>query len=377
MTQQLTTELARFRDLWVLPLGAIEPVQGGSLNYLALAKNFGAQYALEGSVQDGGATLHLSARLVNLKSGRYIWVRSYDIDQTPAKIYEAQDAIIKDVVGKLAGKYGILTQGAMGIAKRKAPNHLDAYDCVLRYYDYQMAIRLKDHAEIKACLMRATQIDPEYAEAWAVLSNLYMQTIRFDLSGDKIQALLQATTAVEHALSLDPESFTAHLMQANILFNMGDIEGFVAAGETALALNPNSNVVLAHYGMRLAFSGSWDEGLALVEHAKMLNPVHPQWYFLPEVFYQYSQKNYTGALAVLDEIQMPDFFWTQLLSAASHGQLGNRQQAGVHLKTLLELKPNFASIASEVIETWHLDDAFNRDLEQGLKNAGLDISAET
>lgn len=373
ITQQLTTELARFRDLWVLPLGTLQRLSPASVEPQSLAAELGAEFVLEGSVLELGNTLRLTARLVNLETGRYTWVRSYAVDATPADIYSIQNKIIQDVVGNLAGKYGILAQDAMKTARGKAPKHLDAYDCVLRYYDYQISIRLDRHPEIKDCVLNATQIDPEYSEAWAVLSNLYMQEIRFDLGTDKAQSLSLANDAVNRSIELDPESFAAHLMRSNLLFTAGDLTGFKAAGETALALNPNSSTVLAHYGMRLAFSGSWVDGLALVDRAKTLNPVHPQWYLFPEVFYRYHQQEYALALTALDKINMPDFFWVQLLQAASHGQLGNTKQAQVATQELLELKPGVSEGATDIIKIWQLGEDLNLHIEQGLRKAGLDL----
>ncbi|TLP64548.1 hypothetical protein FEE96_12350 [Parasedimentitalea maritima] len=373
ITQQLTTELARFRDLWVLPLGSIQRSNPASVDPQSLAEELGAEFVLEGSVLELGETLRLTARLINLETGRYTWVRSYAVDATPTDIYFVQDKIIQDVVGNLAGKYGILAQDSMKAARSKAPKHLDAYDCVLRYYDYQISIRLDQQPDIKDCVERATRIDPEYSEAWAVLSNLYMQEIRYDLGVDKAQSLSLAKAAVNRSIELDPESFAAHLMHSNLLFTSGDLVGFKAAGETALALNPNSSTVLAHYGMRLAFSGSWEDGLALVDRAKALNPVHPQWYFFPEVFYRYHRQEYALALTALDKINMPDFFWVQLFQAASHGQLGNTKQAQVAIQELIELKPDFSKGASDIIKIWQLGEDLNHQIEQGLRKAGLDL----
>ena len=373
ITQQLTTELARFRDLWVLPLAAVQRLSSASGDPQSLAEELGAEFVLEGSVLELGETLRLTARLVDLESGRYIWVRSYAVDATPTEIYSAQDRIIQDVVGNLAGKYGILAQDAMKTARRKAPKHLDAYDCVLRYYDYQISIALDQHSEIQACVERATQIDPDYSEAWAVLSNLYMQEIRFDLGTDKMQSLRLADAAVKRSIELDPESFAAHLMHSNLLFTSGDIAGFKSAGDAALALNPNSSTVLSHYGMRLAFSGSWEEGLALVDKAKALNPIHPQWYFFPEVFYHYQREEYETALTVLDKINMPDFFWVQLLQAASHGQLGNTKQAQLAIQELIRRKSDFPEAASDIIKIWQLGEELSLHVENGLRKAGMDL----
>jgi TolB-like protein len=371
ITQQLTSELVRFRDLWVLPLGTIQRLNSTSPDPQKLAEDLGAEFILEGSVLEKGETLSITARLIDLNSGRYIWVRNYDSVATPVEIYAVQDEIVQDVVGNLAGKYGILAQNAMSTAKRKAPKYLDTYDCVLQYYSYQISISLEQHPQVKACLERATRIDPDYSEAWAVLSNLYMQEVRYKLGSDSEQSFIKAKHAVNRAIELDPESSAAHLMLANLRFTSGDISGFRAAGETAISLNPNNNTVLAHYGMRLAFSGSWEEGLALVERAKALNPVHPQWFSFPEVFYRYHRREYKQALVVLDTITMPDFFWVQLLQAACYGQLGDTKHAQDSTHELLELKPGFVEGASAIIQTWQLGDDFDRHIKEGLRKAGL------
>jgi hypothetical protein len=125
--------------------------------------------------------------------------------------------------------------------------------------------------------------------------------------------------------------------------------------------------------MRLAFSGSWDEGLVLVNRAKMLNPVHPQWFSFPEVFYRYHRQEYVQALAVLDTIDMSGFFWVKLLQAASYGQLGRPKMAQMAVGELLELKPDFVGVSSGVIKTWQLGADFDRHIEQGLRKAGLEL----
>ena len=70
---------------------------------------------------------------------------------------------------------------------------------------------------------------------------------------------------------------------------------------------------------------------------------------------------------------MPDFFWVQLLQAASHGQLGNTNQAQVAIQELIELKPDFSQGASDIIKIWQLGEDLNLHIEQGLRKAGLDL----
>lgn len=147
-------------------------------------------------------------------------------------------------------------------------------------------------------------------------------------------------------------------MLANTRFVLGDIQGFRRAGQVAMNLNPNDSDVLAHFGMRLAFSEDWDDGLAIVYKAIALNPVHPHWYHFPRVFYLFEQGSYQQALTVLDQIDMPDFFWTHLWSAALNEELGYEQAAEASLQNLLSQNPNFTSEAAEVLSIWQLSEPF-------------------
>ena len=143
------------------------------------------------------------------------------------------------------------------------------------------------------------------------------------------------------------------MVYSNLLFSEGDLVGFKQEGETALRLNPNNNISLVHYGLRLAFTGEWDRGRTLIKKAITLNPLHPHWYRIPEVVYFYNYGEYLQALAELDRIEMPGFFWTHLLRAAILGQLDRLDEAGVAAQGLLKLKPAFRLEAASLIKAWH------------------------
>jgi len=376
ITEQLTTELARFRDLWVLPLGAMQRYKNGLADPRRLRREFGVDYVLEGSVRASGDDIRITGRLIDAESARYIWIKSFDEPFTPASIYEVQDAIADEVAGNLAGKYGVLAHNSMESSKRKAPESLDAYDCVLRYYDYQITINPERHAAVKACLERAVALEPDYAEAWAVLANVYMQERRFGIGAadEADDAARRAKATIDRAIELDPAEPMARIVLSNLLFTEGDLEGFRQAGEAALRLNPNNSGLLAHYGLRLGLIGEWDRGLALVNKAMHLNPVHPHWYFIPQVLYRYEREEYAFALAELDKVQMPQFFWTHLLRAAALGQMGRTQEAETSVQDLLAIRPAFRQEAVSLMHVWQLPEPLLQSILDGLSKAGLDIA---
>jgi len=376
ITEQITTDLTRFHDLWILPLGSVQRYKSGLTDPRELHREFGANYGLEGSVLEIDQDIRITARLIDVENARYIWAKSYDATFTPTNIYEVQDAITREVVGNLAGKYGVLAQKHMAQAKRKPPDSLDAFDCVLRYYDYQVSMDTGQHADVKASLEQAVSLAPEYAEAWAVLANVYMQEVRFMLDSPEArqESLAKARSAARRAIDLDPTDPTGHIMLSNLFFTEGDLVGFVQEGEAALRLNPNNCNALAHYGLRLAFSGEWDRGMPLVRKAFALNPVHPHWYRFPEVAYHFDRGEFDQALGELDKMDMPNFIWSHIFRVASLGQLARSTEATAAANALLDLMPAFAEEALSLIKVWQFADPLRHNIVTGLREAGLDIN---
>jgi adenylate cyclase len=89
-------------------------------------------------------------------------------------------------------------------------------------------------AIVRLC-KRATEIDPNYAQAWALMA--LGQMILYFTHGVKIDNGLQAA---EHALALDPELAEAHAIKARVLSDLGRTEEASAEIAIALRLDPQS-----------------------------------------------------------------------------------------------------------------------------------------
>ncbi len=143
---------------------------------------------------------------------------------------------------------------------------------------------------------------------------------------------------------------------------------FEVEAARALALNPNDPEILADIGHFLAFMGQFERGIDLSKQAQQLNPLHPGWYFFSFARYHYDQRNYAETLAYVERINIPHFYWAQLLNAAASGQF-ERDDAALFLKRVFEIKPDF--IARAELQKWT---AAPEDLEhilEGLQKAGL------
>jgi tetratricopeptide (TPR) repeat protein len=162
-------------------------------------------------------------------------------------------------------------------------------------------------------------------------------------------------------------------MLANVLFDRHDLVGFKAAGERAIALNPNDPEVLVHSGMRLTFIGEWERGVALVTKAIALNPEHPQWYLDPIIYYHYQTGDYERALSESQTQEFSDDIWVLLFRVMILGQLGRNEEARPLIEEALRRKPDVGERLFDMARVWNLPDPQVEHIADGLRKAGLAI----
>jgi adenylate cyclase len=95
-----------------------------------------------------------------------------------------------------------------------------------------------DHVPAEAIIRlcaRATEIDPHYAQAWALMA-IGHNKLREATGGGAGDGM----AAAERALAIDPRSAEAYAIKAQILLSEGAPDAAAAAVATALELDPES-----------------------------------------------------------------------------------------------------------------------------------------
>ena len=141
ITDQIVTDLARFKALFVLSMQSTAKYQEQSADPQRLRQELGIDYLLTGSVRRDGDQIRLSTRLVDAESGRIVWSETYGDELTPSNVFEIQEDVSQQVSAIIASNYGVIAEAGQTEAQRQPPTSLAAYDCVLRYYYYQRSVR--------------------------------------------------------------------------------------------------------------------------------------------------------------------------------------------------------------------------------------------
>ncbi len=362
LTEDIITNLARFRDLRVIGGASSFQFKGRAIDLQEVRARTNAGFVVQGSVRRAAGHLRISVQLIEGASGVQLWGDRYDREMTD--IFSLQDEVTRTVAATLGVK---LQDVALQRALRKSPAELSAYDFLLRARRYTWILSADMHAEARDLLERAVELDPLSADAHALLANVYLGEHRFEMN-PRPNPVGRALTHALAATRLDPQNAYARCWLAIAHFFRGESEKFEAEAQLALSLNPNDPETLAYVGHFYAFMGQFERGTELSRRAQQLNPLHAGWYHFSFARLHYDQRDYARTIADVEKIGLPHFYWVNMLMAAAKGQLGH-PDAAQSLARVFEAKPGFSALVE--LKKWNTAPADLEHIVEGLRKAGL------
>jgi TolB-like protein/class 3 adenylate cyclase len=272
ITEDVITELARFRQLFVIARNSSFQYRGKAVDVKRIGRELGVEYVVEGSVRKIGSRVRITAQLVDTFTGNHLWAERYD--RGLEEIFTLQDEVVRTIVGTLVGR---VQAASAEHAKRKQPTNMLAYDYVLRGHALPIGSP-KDEEEARRMFEKAIEIDPEYGLAHALLVTTLMQAWFRDMSRSA-EALDEILETAKKAVALDADECVCHLVLGWVHLHRRSYNLAEAHYQRGLELNPNKPVVLAHMCELLTFLGRSEEAIDWLERARRLDPYHPGWYW--------------------------------------------------------------------------------------------------
>jgi len=364
LTEDIITELSRFRDLLVISRNSTFVYKGKAVKLQEVAREFGVDYILEGSVRKSGDRIRVTVQLIDAETDRHVWAERYD--RQLEDIFAIQDEMTRAIVATLPGRMEAATHDR---AKRKRTDNMAAYECVLTAKVLHHRSTREDNVQAQRLLDRAIALDPNYGHAHAWKGCVLGQTWVHDWCADRDATMRQVFAEVEVALGLDDNDADVHRILAALSLMRKDHDKAAYHQERALALNPNYDLVVVQQGELLTWLGRPEEGIDWIRKAMRLNPCHPErfWSHLGRACYCAEQ--YAEAAEAFSRITRPDHSHHAFL-AASFAQMGNAIAATAHTAEVIKREPKF-SVAG-YLTTQHYKREIDRQRHaDGLLKAGL------
>ena len=246
ISEDITTDLSKVSALAVVARNTAFTYKGRTVNVCEIARELDVSHVLEGSVRKAGQRVRITAQLVDGATGDHGWAERYDRELDD--IFAIQDEISKAIVSAL--KLTLLPREKLAI-ERRGTNNVEAYNLYLMARQFwttgNVGDRRREQRVMRIC-GRAVEIDPNYAQAWALLA-IAQSSLRYNFD----EPVDDGFAAANAALSIDPSIGEAHCPISRRLSEQGRTEEAVAEIERALALDPQSWEVRKEAG-RLAMS---------------------------------------------------------------------------------------------------------------------------
>jgi TolB-like protein/Tfp pilus assembly protein PilF/tRNA A-37 threonylcarbamoyl transferase component Bud32 len=271
ISETLINALTNIEGLWVPAQTSAFSFKGKTQDIREIGQKLGVDNVLEGSVQVAGDNLRVTARISNVQDGRQVWSEIFN--RKMADMFAIQDDIAKAIVTAL--KIKLLGEKGVPLIKKYTEN-LEAYRLYLLGRDFWNKRGKADLIKSIEYFEKATEIDPNYALAYAGVADAYsiLGNNGFWSAG---QAFPKAKAAALKALQIDDKLAEAHSSLAAILWDYDwDFVGAEKEFKLAVELNPGYATAHHWYAYFLSNLGRHEEASKEIEIARNLDPLAPR-----------------------------------------------------------------------------------------------------
>lgn len=258
--QSTLNQLGQFSDLFVIASASVMQYANDPPPIPEIAKALNVEVVMTGSVRYADGRVLITAQLIEGRTGRQIWSKEYRRELTD--VFAVQGEVAEQIA--MAMQVQLIPEERARVEKRPTESEK-------AYQHYLYALSLSNWAvapEIwdayTQSLERAIVEDPDFAEAYALLSYTYA------VRGDTDIAIRYANKAIE----LEPTVATAYR-------TLGDIDADYFARQDrsrealkrSVELSPNDAANLSYYAYRLSDDGGdFSEAIRLLKRSVAIDP---------------------------------------------------------------------------------------------------------
>jgi len=347
ITEDIITELSRFSELFVIARNSSFQYKGKSPDIRQVGRDLGVRYVLEGSIRRGGDRVRITSQLIDATTGAHRWAERYD--RKLEDIFAVQDEVARAIVGILAAH---VNKAEAERTLLKPPATWQAYDYYLRaaeiYLSFLSSYTVGELYEARRLLDDSISTDPNYARAFAALSNTYVIAYVQPVDADYLNptALERAYQLAVKGVHIDPNLPFAHAKLGLVLM-FGQLDDAIAAFERASALNPNFSDW--RFTIPLVYSGQFTRAIEVAESHMRLDPFYPPLVPYWSGFARYMLKQYAEALPLLRSCvsRAPNRRTARATLAAVYVRLGRMEEARAEAAQVLRIEPNYTIAHTE------------------------------
>ena len=260
ITDDIITELSRFRALLVMARQSCFAFRGIQMTVPQIAAKLGVAYVVEGSVRRSGERVRINAQLVDAGSGNQLWAERYD--RALIDIFAVQEEVARSVAAAVSGRVGVVDRERV---VRLSPTELHAYDLVLRARAYTLEYTRADNAAgpgLRPACCRARSVERQGGGACGMVPFLRLHGL---LAGQPTHVPRLAYEQARRAVALDETDCFPRTVQGIVRIFRREYDEARSNLLAALGLNPNDFLARRFYGIFLATVGQAEDAIEQVD----------------------------------------------------------------------------------------------------------------
>ena len=230
MMDEILNHLVKIEDLQVSSRTSSMQYLDTTIPISEISQSLGAANVLEGSVRKAGDQIRITVQLINGLTDKHLWSETYDREFED--IFSIQSDVAQQIALTLKAEiYNEVKERIESVPTR----NMDAYDLWLRTYDLYPSDEKAD------LLHEVLEIDPNFASAYALLANVWLNRGGFAGEYSREEIIPEANKYLNKAFELDPHNAMAHKNMAQLtLWYEWDFEKAEKEWNTYVRLYPSS-----------------------------------------------------------------------------------------------------------------------------------------
>jgi serine/threonine-protein kinase len=269
MMDAITLHLSKIKDLRVISRTSVEQYRNNIKTALAIGRELGVEYLLEGSFQKFGDDAKLIVQLIKANEESNVWANEYNSKWSD--VFSLQSEVAQKIASELMI---VLTPEEIEKMDEKPTENLEAYQAFLRgrYYAGQPHFSIQIWDLALQNFQDAVDIDTAFALAYGELARAHARLIylRQDLSESRYE---KANQAAAKALKFGSDQPRVHLaLGYYYLYTFRDVEQALKHLEIAEKYLPNNVEIMVEKADIIVIKGRWEEYILLLEKAHQVSP---------------------------------------------------------------------------------------------------------
>jgi TolB-like protein/DNA-binding winged helix-turn-helix (wHTH) protein/Tfp pilus assembly protein PilF len=335
MTDDLIANLAKIRSLRVISRSTAMAYKGTREPLSQIASELNVDAVFEGTVLRVGDRVRITAELVQVSTDRHLWAETYESQM--GDILALQNRVSSAIVNEI--RINLTPEDQERLARNPAVAP-EGYENYLKGRYYWNKRSDENLTRAIGYFEQATKQDPQYALAYAGLSDCYA-IISAEIFGTMpaAETAPKAKAAALRALEIDPTLSEAETSLATVKFNYDwDWSGAAAGFAKSIQDNPSYATAYQRYSLYLMAMGRTEASVEQIDKARELDPLSISinfslgWRF-------YMARQYDRAIQQLrNTLEMdPSYELPHLVLGLSYAQKGDFGLAIPELRKAVEL----------------------------------------